>query len=171
MKAWRIQVAGFEDAITHAESRKAAKYRAWKSSREAGYEHTFAELRVVRAPEYDRYRHRGREFVEGEMSMAHHGDKSTFPEELPNDFLKKALDAEFKKMREKEGQFPEGKIRKDDEGSIMFAVGTEKDTVVIQFVEPVKWIGMNPSQAMEMAQLLIKHARSIKSKSIMTLEL
>lgn len=60
-KAWRISVDGFDDAITHADSRRKAKYRAWKGSQDAGYRHSFAEIRVTRAKEYDDFRYAGQE--------------------------------------------------------------------------------------------------------------
>ena len=62
------------------------------------------------------------------------------------------------------------KIDKSDEGELAFMMGTEKDNVVIIFNTPVHWIGMTPTQAVDLAEHLIKKARSI-SKEPLTVNL
>lgn len=59
-------------------------------------------------------------------------------------------------------QFPEGRLSGDDDGDITFKVGgdPDKQIVAIEFAKPVAWVAMPPQQAIELAQLLIKHARA-----------
>lgn len=59
MKAWRIRTKHFQDSITHAPSRRIAKYRAWACAKEAGYNLDFGDFRVTRAPEYDDAKYQG----------------------------------------------------------------------------------------------------------------
>ncbi len=56
-------------------------------------------------------------------------------------------------------QFPEGKIRPEDEGAIKIAIGIENGNVIINFGKPVAWLGLPPSACMEMGRTLIKRAR------------
>jgi hypothetical protein len=57
------------------------------------------------------------------------------------------------------GQHPEGKLTPHDEGGIQFAVGVKDHKVCVDFGTPVAWIGFGPEQAVELGQLLIRHAR------------
>lgn len=57
------------------------------------------------------------------------------------------------------GEFPEGKIAEHDEGEIAFAVGHRHGKVLIEFGTPVAWMGMNPQQAIALANTLITHAK------------
>lgn len=57
------------------------------------------------------------------------------------------------------GDFPMGKLTNNDEGAIQFAVGIEKDKVVLDFGTPVVWVGMSPQQAADLGSLLLKRAR------------
>lgn len=56
------------------------------------------------------------------------------------------------------GEFPEGKIHEDDEGGLNMAVGHKGELVFINFGKPVQWIGMNPSEALQLAKLITEHA-------------
>ena len=109
--------------------------------------------------------------------MSHHGKESGVSPFHDFDIAdNKALDDLRYKFREqalgKTGEFPRGKLREDDEGGLTFAVGQERGKVVIQFAEPTKWIGMEAQQALDLASLLIKHARSVGAQlhQILTLE-
>lgn len=71
------------------------------------------------------------------------------------------------------GQHPEGKLTPKDEGSIQFAVGVKDGKVCLDFGTPVVWLGMNPADALELAEQLIQHARKAAkgTGSILTLNL
>ena len=83
-----------------------------------------------------------------------------YDDEMRDAFLTDTLRKAQERLTER---YPEGKMTEQDEGAIHFAIGTKEGKVVIQFASSVAWIGMPPEQAMEMAQLLIKHARSISN--------
>jgi hypothetical protein len=59
------------------------------------------------------------------------------------------------------GTFPDGKIRRSDEGAIKLAVTYDptKDLVLIDFGTPVVWLGMKREQAAAFAALILKHAK------------
>lgn len=56
------------------------------------------------------------------------------------------------------GQFPEGKLTKQDEGGIQFGVTNTMGKVVVNFGKPVAWLGMRPTDARELARILLIHA-------------
>lgn len=56
------------------------------------------------------------------------------------------------------GKFPRGKINNNDEGELLIAIGTDKDKVIIEFGDPVKWMGMYSEQAIAMAETLLECA-------------
>lgn len=60
------------------------------------------------------------------------------------------------------GQFPNGKIRKDDEGEIRFGVNHTNGTVIIQFNSPVTWLSFYPHQARDLAKLLLDQATELE---------
>ena len=62
----------------------------------------------------------------------------------------------------------EGRVGPADDGDLAFAIGThpEKELVVLDFGKSVEWIAMPPQQAIELAQSLIKHARSISKEPL-----
>ena len=62
------------------------------------------------------------------------------------------------------GEFPEGKLREDDEGEIVIKVGEYQGKVVMDFGTEVKWIGMNAKQAAEIGRGLLKHAQKIQKR-------
>lgn len=57
------------------------------------------------------------------------------------------------------GTFPAGRLTRHDEGALQFSVGVKDHKVCVDFGTPVKWVGMEPEQAMQLAQLLVQHAR------------
>jgi hypothetical protein len=71
------------------------------------------------------------------------------------------------------GTHPLGKLTPADEGAIQFAIGVKDGKVCVDFGTPVKWLGMEPGQALELASSLIQHARNAAkgSGSILTLNL
>jgi len=60
------------------------------------------------------------------------------------------------------GRFPEGRLTKHDEGEIAFALGRKEGKVIIDFGSPVHWLGMNPNQAIDLGNALIRHARKAR---------
>lgn len=78
--------------------------------------------------------------------MSHHSSE-------PDDAMRKAMGELF-------GEFPNGKLNKDDAGAIAMAVGVENHRVVLRFPKPVAWIGMTGDEAFELAQSLLHHARN-----------
>ena len=98
--------------------------------------------------------------------MSHHGQP-------PSPFSVDADPDKFDKLREAlgaTGRFPEGKLNKTDEGELRLAVRHEPDKVFVEFGTSVAWIGFSPQQAVDVAQMLIRHARQATSKPI-TLDL
>lgn len=111
--------------------------------------------------------------------MSHHGSHP-FDEDGP--FTKKAQE-ELRKLSEGNrsdlmrklmdstgfigatDQFPEGKLTKEDEGAIQFAIGSEGGKVILDFGKPVHWVGMSARQAAELASDLMKHARAVGRKT------
>lgn len=104
--------------------------------------------------------------------MAHHGtdpfdgeggpdmDRIAARQKLMRDLLNSA--AEF---RGAIGSYPEGKLTALDEGSIQFAVGGQDGKVVIDFGTPVRWMGMTPQQAADLASDIMKWARLMGRKN------
>jgi len=71
-------------------------------------------------------------------------------------------------MREIFGEYPHGKLNASDEGALALAIEHEKDVVKIVFPKPVAWIGFTADQAIEVAELLVQHARQCGSKKPLT---
>lgn len=56
------------------------------------------------------------------------------------------------------GQFPNGKINKDDEGELAIGIASDvkNNVVVIEFGKSIQWIGFPPEQAIEFANMIMK---------------
>lgn len=101
--------------------------------------------------------------------MSHHGpnpfdEPSDEPERFEqiqkrNRLMRDLLDTTG--FRGATGEFPEGKLTKQDEGAIQFAVGSKDGKVVIDFGTPVHWLGMTPQQAADLASSLLNKAREV----------
>jgi hypothetical protein len=59
------------------------------------------------------------------------------------------------------GRFPLGQLSKHDEGELAFITYVKNNAVCLEFGKSVKWFGMPPALARQLAGLLIKHADSI----------
>ncbi len=59
------------------------------------------------------------------------------------------------------GNYPDGKINKNDEGEIRFGVANVDGKVILNFGKPVAWVGMNPDDARRLADMLIKKANEL----------
>ena len=94
------------------------------------------------------------------MSLPHHGDK---PEE--SELLKR-----FREMQDgvASRKWPEGRVSGEDDGETVFRIGSDanKGLIQIEFPTPTQWVAMPPQTAIEMAQLLIRHARAISKEPI-----
>lgn len=88
------------------------------------------------------------------MSLPHHGDGEQ------SELMKR-----FRQQQEgtADREWPEGRLSGDDEGSFVFIVSADADTdlVKVDFGKPTQWVAMSPQQAIDIAQSLIKQARSI----------
>ena len=60
------------------------------------------------------------------------------------------------------GKFPEGKLSKDDEGELQFGITNANGQVIINFGNPVAWLGMLPHQAITIADALTRHAHEAR---------
>lgn len=108
--------------------------------------------------------------------MSHHGKtespitESPIPEELT-----RSITEQQKKLYElgATGEFPDGKLTEDDEGSINFAIGIKDGKVCLDFGTPSRWIAMKPEDALKLAETLIEKARKAAKHqgSILTLNL
>ena len=58
------------------------------------------------------------------------------------------------------------KIAPDDEGKITFAIYEANGHIIIDFGHAVKWIGLSPNDAINLANVLIKQARKINKKGL-----
>lgn len=94
------------------------------------------------------------------MSMNHHGDEERQSELLR--MLQEQKDAVAKR------RWPEGRLNGDDDGELAFGIGPDETgkLVKIDFGKPVTWTAMPPQQAIELAQLLIKHARAVATEPL-----
>lgn len=59
------------------------------------------------------------------------------------------------------GEFPEGKLNKDDEGGLRMAITTHKDNVIIDFGKPVHWLGLPKAEATALANMILKKANEL----------
>ena len=102
--------------------------------------------------------------------MAHHGP-GPFDDDGP-DVPKKMEDIQKRQQLMREllsttgfrgalGDFPEGKLTKQDEGAIQFAIGAKDGKVVLDFGTPVHWVGMTAQQAADLASSLLAKAREV----------
>ncbi len=62
-------------------------------------------------------------------------------------------------MKQIFGEYPNGRLNADDSGALAVAISNKDGRVVIEFPKPVAWIGFTGDQAMEIAQILMNHAR------------
>ena len=60
------------------------------------------------------------------------------------------------------GQFPDGKINPDDEGELRMAVGHDQDLVHLAFGKPVATIWLPRREAIEFAQVVMRHALALR---------
>jgi hypothetical protein len=56
------------------------------------------------------------------------------------------------------GNFPQGKVRPDDEGELAVAISTEGDMVFLNFGKPVHWVSLPKHDVIELAKVLLAKA-------------
>jgi len=94
--------------------------------------------------------------------MSHHGSNPINDSPLFKKLMAQAEttgDAMKDAQRKLQGEYPNGRLNPSDEGALACMIGNENGKVVMQFASPTAWIGFTPEQAMDIAQLLITHAR------------
>lgn len=96
------------------------------------------------------------------MSFPHHGERDEFAE---SELMKRFRDQRHGTAKR---EWPEGRVSGDDEGSLVFIVSADPETnlVKVDFGKLTDWIAMSPQQAVEIAQSLIKQARSISKEPL-----
>lgn len=100
--------------------------------------------------------------------MSHHGSHPF----SGNDNVDPEAQARVKELMGKIlGEFPEGKLNKEDEGALAMMIGEEQGKVVIKFPKPIAWIGFTPEQAVQIAQSLIQQARKAGFNSVLNIRL
>jgi hypothetical protein len=57
--------------------------------------------------------------------------------------------------------FPRGKLCEDDEGQLVFRIGVQDKTVVLDFGKPVKWFGLGKQDAINLASQLLEKANQL----------
>lgn len=98
--------------------------------------------------------------------MSHHGtDPFDGPEFAKRHRMMRDLLNSAAEFRGAIGAYPDGKLTPFDEGSIQFAVGGQDGKVVMDFGTPVRWMGMTPQQAADLASDLMKWARLMGRKN------
>lgn len=96
------------------------------------------------------------------MSFPHHGEE--FRKEQSE--LMKMFEDQRKASRQR--SYSQGRLSADDDGDVAFKISSdaEKSVVRIDFPKPMTWIAMNPQEAIELAQMLIKQARAVSREPI-----
>jgi hypothetical protein len=94
------------------------------------------------------------------MGSSHHSEGHSQSE------LIKRFEKQLSGMQER--TWGQGRISGDDDGELAFVVssGQQPNIVRIDFGKPVEWLGLPPQEAVQLAQLLIKHARSVSTEPI-----
>ena len=60
------------------------------------------------------------------------------------------------------GEYPHGALTPDDKGEIRFAITAESGRVVLAFGTTVQWIGFTPQGAVDLADALVRWAKSAR---------
>lgn len=104
------------------------------------------------------------------MASAHHG--SPLGDDSIIDNLRKENELRQRFSEQVDGRakrsWSEGRLNGKDDGDLAFAISAdrEKQIITIDFGKPVEWVGLPPKQAIELAQSLIKYARSISTEPL-----
>lgn len=94
------------------------------------------------------------------MTLPHHGDDGQESELLKM----------FRQQQDgtADRKWPEGRISGDDDGQIVFKIRSDadKELVILEFPKPVTRTAMPAQQAIDLAQLLIRHARAVSKEPL-----
>lgn len=63
------------------------------------------------------------------------------------------------------GDYPNGKLDFDDDGGIRVDLSTYRGRIILSFSVPITWLGMNPDQAITIAEKMIEYAKELKKRS------
>ena len=63
-------------------------------------------------------------------------------------------------------KYSKGRKSADDDSGIAIAVYTSGNIIKIDFGKPTEWVGFGPQDAVDLAQVLIKHARKISKEPL-----
>lgn len=91
--------------------------------------------------------------------MSHHSSEPTPGQRAMHEALRQTL-----------GEYPQGRLNPNDAGALPMVVREEGGKVIIEFPKPVAWIGFTGDDAMQLAQTLMKHARSVGLTKPFTLQ-
>ena len=59
------------------------------------------------------------------------------------------------------GEYPKGKLNKDDEGELQLAIVAHEGNVIIDFGETVTWLGLPKEEALQFAKMIIDKANQL----------
>ena len=62
------------------------------------------------------------------------------------------------------GDFPDGKLNKQDEGGLNMAIKTQNGRVVVDFGKQLSWLAMPPEIARGFANLLLRAAEGVEKE-------
>ena len=63
------------------------------------------------------------------------------------------------------GQFPEGKLNRDDQGELALGIAPYQGHVLMNFGKEISWIAMRPEQVEQLGRALIACAAQVKGAS------
>jgi len=64
------------------------------------------------------------------------------------------------------GEFPEGKLNKDDEGALNIGITDKDGEIIIHFGTPIAWLAMDPTRARQFAAVIIARANEVKPEGL-----
>lgn len=98
------------------------------------------------------------------MSTFHHGHPAGRDNEQ-SEVMKRLLD-QFEQRARRE--YPRGRVGSDDEGTLAFAIAADPEhgVVRLEFGKAVSWLGMEPKDAVKLAEMLIAKAREVSAEPL-----
>lgn len=61
-----------------------------------------------------------------------------------------------------DNQYPRGKLNEEDEGQTPIGITVKDSTVILKFLKPMAWVGLDKKSALKFAEMITKHANSIQ---------
>jgi hypothetical protein len=84
--------------------------------------------------------------------MGHHGQDGFG--ELPEELREKIAELQ----QAFAGDYPLGKMNRDDQGALAVATTADKGRVILAFPKPTDWVGFGPEQARDLAEMMLERA-------------